>query len=183
MSKEKKEIRIPRLWVYVCAFLSGLFVTTAFGISQGVGYAADFITNSAIYGCIFVLTANVFDRVERQPYRLTVKYWVLVAFILVTDFLFMFAARAVTKDDCIVRLCIFAVGLILTSFYAYFIYAPSQKEIFEEVKANAVEGIASYLDENGGQPTKTLAEGIVEMLFAPKKKEEEEATEGEEANA
>lgn len=177
---EKKEIKIPRLWVYLAAFVSGLAVTTLFGLAFGVQYALDFVTNAAIFGVLFVTAYNVWDKVDKQKYRLTWKYWVLIALIVVTDFLFLFAAKADTKDTCVVRLCIFAVGLILTGFYAYFIYAPSQKEIFEEVKEASKTQIREFLDEHAGESTDVLAEGILELMFAPKQKEE--APEGEEAN-
>lgn len=178
---EKKEIKIPRLWVYLAAFVSGLAVTTLFGLAFGVQYALDFVTNAAIFGVLFVTSYNVWDKVDKQKYRLTWKYWVLIALIVVTDFLFLFAAKAETQELCTVRLCIFAVGLILTGFYAYFIYAPSQKEIFEAIKEASKAQIAAYLDEHGAEPNETVAEGILELMFAPKKKEE--APEGEEANA
>lgn len=168
---EKKEIRIPRLWVYVSAFFAGLVVTTGFGLAFGVEYALDLVTNCAIYSVLSIAAYNVFDKVDRQPYRLTAKYWVLMALIVVTDFLFLFAAKADTKDLCVVRLCIFAVSLILTGFYAYFIYAPSQVEIVENVKNEAKNGIAQYLNEHGGEAPETLAEGILALIFAPKVKE------------
>lgn len=182
---EKKEVRIPRFWVYLSAFVSGLVVTTSFGLAFGVDYALDFVTNAAIFGVLFVTAYNVMDKVDKAPYRLTVKYWVLIALIVLSDFLFLFSAKAEDQNTCVVRLCIFAVGLILTGFYAYFIYAPSQKEIFAQVKEESALAIASYLDENGGKPTIELAEGILALIFAPKKKEkkEEEVAEGEEANA
>lgn len=169
---EKKEIRIPRLWVYVSAFLAGLAVTSVFGLAFGVEYAADFITNAAIFGVLFITASNVMDKVDRQPHRLTVKYWVLIALVVVTDFLFLFAAKAGDKNTCIVRLCIFAVGLILTGFYAYFIYAPSQMELIEKMKEGSRVAIAQYLDENGGKPVEELAEGILALIFAPKPKRE-----------
>ena len=178
---EKKEIKIPRLWVYLAAFVSGLAVTTLFGLAFGVQYALDFITNAAIFGVLFVTAYNVWDKVDKQKYRLTWKYWVLIALIVVTDFLFLFAAKAETKEMCIVRLCIFLVGLILTGFYAYFIYAPSQHEIFAKIKEAAKVQIKEFLDEHAGEPTDVQAEGILDMMLAPKKKEE--APEGEEANA
>lgn len=177
---ERKEIRIPRLWVYVSAFVAGLIVTTGFGLAFGVEYCLDFVTNAAIFGVLFVTAYNVFDKIDKQPYRLTWKYWVLIALIVVTDFLFLFAAKAETQDMCIVRLCIFAVGLILTGFYAYFIYAPSQREMFAEINEAAKAEIAKYLNEHSGEDNMVVAEGILDILFAPKKKEE--PSEGEEAN-
>ena len=177
---EKKEIKIPRLWVYLAAFVSGLAVTTIFGLAFGVQYALDFVTNAAIFGVLFVTAYNVWDKVDKQTYRLTWKYWVLIALIVVTDFLFLFAAKAEVRDTCIVRLCIFAVGLTITGFYAYFIYAPSQREIFAAVKEASKAQLKAYLEEHAGESADVVAEGILELMFAPKK--EEEAPEGEEVN-
>lgn len=178
---EKKEMRIPRLWVYICAFFAGLVVTACFGLGFGVEFAVSFLTESALYGILFITAYNVMDKVDRQPHRLTVKYWVLIALIVVTDFLFLFAAKAEDKNTCIVRLCIFAVGLIFTGFYSYCIYAPSQKELFVQMKDEAKAGIAEYLREHAGEPSEDVAGGLMELIFAPKKKAKEEP-QGEEAD-
>lgn len=181
MSNTKKEIRIPRLWVYASAFVAGLVVTTVMGLCLGAEYAIDFVTNAICFGCIFILSANVFDRIDRQKFRLTWKYWTLVGLIVVTDFLFAFTAKAETKDTCIIRACIFFVGLILTSFYAYFIYAPSQYELFAEVKEASKKELVEYLDGHAGEETTVMAEGILELFLAKKVKKEAEK-EGEEVS-
>ena len=179
---EKKEIRIPRLWVYAASFFAGLIVTTGFGVAFGVEYAIDFITSAVCYGVLFIAAYNIMDKIDKQPYRLTWRYWVLMALIVVTDFLFVALAKAPTKEDGFLRIGLLTTALVGTVCFALYSYAPEQKRIFADIKDASKAAICEYLDEHASESHESIAEGILALIFAPKKKAKEEAPEGEEAN-
>ena len=178
---EKKEIRIPRLWVYVSAFVTGVIVTMAFGMVFGFESAVTFLTTALIYGVLFICSYNVFDKIDKQPYRLTWKYWTLIGLIVLSDFLFLFLAKAPTKAAGQFRAGLFVAALVATICFAYYTYRPEQIEIFSKIKEASKMEIVKFLEEHVGESNEALAEGILGVMFAPKKKEE--TPEGEEANA
>lgn len=177
---EKKEIRIPRLWVYLAAFGSGVVVTAILGILMGVPSAIDFVTYCALFGVIQTVSYNVWDKVEKARYRLTWQYWTLIGLIILSDALVAFSAMS--GDHFWGAICLVA-GLSVAAIafiFAYCVYAPSQKEIFATVKEASKAQLKEYLDAHAGEASEEVAEGILELMFAPKKKEE--APEGEEVD-
>lgn len=177
---EKKEIKIPRFWVYFAAFVSGVVMTTLIGLLLGVSMALTFVTNALVYGTLFIASYNVWDKVDKQRYRLTWKYWTLIGLIVASDFMFAFTAMADTKDKGIIGASITACLLVITGCFAWFIYAPSQKEIFAQIREASKMQIKAYLEEHAGEEAETVAAGLLELMLAPKAKEE--APEGEEVD-
>lgn len=178
---EKKEIRIPRLWVYLAAFGSGVVVTAILGILMGVPSAIDFVTYCGLFGILQTVSYNVWDKVDKARYRLTWQYWTLIALIVAADALVAFSAMSGNRfcgAICLVAgISVAAIALI----FAYCVYAPSQREIFNTVKDASKLQIKEYLDIHLGEPTEAVAAGLIEMMLSPKKKEE--TPEGEEADA
>ena len=106
--KEKKQIRIPRLVVYIIALLTAIIVCVSMSFTFGVAYAAEFAT-VAIFNCVIAFVCyNIIDKWDEQPWRLTPKYWGLVALILMSDVLFILSAKASTKYWG----CILSIGLL-----------------------------------------------------------------------
>lgn len=180
--KEKKEMKIPRLVVYIFTFLAGVLISTAFGLAFGVNFALDFITSATIYGVLFIVFYNIFDKVDRYRYRLTPKYWILIMLIVFCDFMFLFTSRSETIDVMLLRLAFWLVSLILTVCFAYFVYKPSQIELHLTVRDNTIEAISNYLAAHGSLTSRQAAEGIVALLEECKKnpiKEDEDEKEGD----
>lgn len=176
MSEKKREIKIPRLWVYVSAFATGVLVTSLMALCFGAEEAIEFFTQTLIFGVVFIASSNVFEKIDRQPYRLTWKYWTLIGLVVLSDFLFLFLAKAPTPEDGKLRLGIFVASLVATVCFAYYTYKPEQMEISEKVK----KVIATYLEENAGKTNDEIADGIFQFVYAPQRKKKTE--EGEEAN-
>ena len=173
--KEKKEkvkkehtIRIPRLVVYVAAFILSVVICVAFGLAFGLAYAAEFVTSAVVLGVVFMLGYNICEKADEQPWRLTPKYWGLVALILLTDFLLMFCAKAPDMETGKYRVLVLAVAGVTLGFYTYFVYAPSQKELLAEVKKKVKEAVAKYIGEHTGEAPEIVADGLVELVLAPK---------------
>lgn len=176
---EKKEIKIPRLWVYLAAFVSGFAVTAVLGVLMGVPSALDFVTFAGLFGVIQTVSYNVWDKVDKQRYRLTWQYWTLIGLILASDALIAYSALSGSHYWGSMSLVAGVFMAAVACIFAYSIYAPSQKAIFAEVKEASIAQVKEYLDAHMGEGTDAIAEGLIEMMLAPKAKEEPE---GEEEN-
>ena len=178
--KEKKQIRIPRLVVYIIALLTAIIVCVSMSFTFGVAYAAEFAT-VAIFNCVIAFVCyNIIDKWDEQPWRLTPKYWGLVALILMSDVLFIQSAKASTKYwGCILSIGLLAsIGILV--IYTVAIYVPSQRQLLAEVKQKVKDAVAGYLNAHSGEAPEQLADGLVEVVMAPK--EHVVKSEGEEGN-
>lgn len=182
--KEKKAIRIPRLAVYCAAFFASVVVCLLFGLAFGFDYALEFATNALVLTAIALTAYNVFEKIDEQPWRLTPKYWGLVALILVTDFLFMYFAKAPDKTSGMIRGLIFMVSAIVLGGYTFFVYKPAQEKLTSDVKKKIKEAVTAYISAHLGETPDKIADELVEIVFAPKERiMTEEKSGGEEENA
>ena len=60
------------------------------------------------------------------------------------------------------------------------IYVPSQRQLLAEVKQKVKDAVAGYLNAHSGEAPEQLADGLVEVVMAPK--EHVVKSEGEEGN-
>ena len=89
-----KEIRIPRLAVYLIALFAAIVICFGMSLTFGVAYAAEFST-VAIFNCVIAFVAyNIIDKWDEQPWRLTPSYWVEEALIVLADVLFILTAKS-----------------------------------------------------------------------------------------
>lgn len=166
--KKAKEIRIPRLAVYLIALFTAIVICIAMSLAFGVAYAAEFAT-VAIFNCVIAFVAyNIIDKWDEQPWRLTPKYWGLVAFILVADALFIFTAKASDATSGMILGIGFLASIVCLVIYTYAIYAPSQKALLAEVKQKVKDAVAQYISDHSGESPEQVAEGLVELVMAPK---------------
>ena len=178
--KEKKQIRIPRLVVYVIALLVAITACVAMSFTFGVAYAAEFAT-VAIFNCVIAFVCyNIIDKWDEQPWRLTPKYWGLVALILVSDVLWLLTAKAATKAWGFILAIGFVSSVAILAIYTAAIYVPSQRQLLAEVKQKVKDAVAGYLNAHSGEAPEQLADGLVEVVMAPK--EHVVKSEGEEGN-
>ena len=52
--------------------------------------------------------------------------------------------------------------------YTFAIYAPKQKALLMDVKVKVKEAVATYLNAHSGETPEKLADGLVEVVMAPK---------------
>ena len=165
--KEKKQVRIPRIAVYLVASLVCILIAVGFALLFGVANAIDCLT---VVAEIYVLTSvitNIGERLFAKKYHLlTSKYWVMMILILVCDALFAFASYSTTMDILAVRGAFFLIVLIGTILFSLFVYKPSVIALVSEAEENTIKMLAEYL----GNEEK--AKGVVALLKAPKKEEE-----------
>lgn len=165
--KEKKQVRIPRIAVYLVASLVCILIAVGFALLFGVANAIDCLT---VVAEIYVLTSvvtNIGERLFAKKYHLlTSKYWVMMILILVCDALFAFASYSATMDILAVRGAFFLIVLIGTILFSLFVYKPSVVALVSEAEENTIKMLAEYL----GNEEK--AKGVVALLKAPKKEEE-----------
>ena len=166
--KEKKEIRIPRLAVYLVALFIAITICIAMSLTFGVEYAVEFAT-VAIFNCVIAFVCyNIIDKWDEQPWRLTPKYWGLVAFIVICDVLWILTAKAPDKTAGSILFVAFVASVVCLCIYTYAIYAPSQKTLLADVKKKVKEAVAGYLNAHSGETPEQLADGLVEVVMAPK---------------
>lgn len=168
--KKVKEIRIPRLAVYAIALFAAIVICIGMSLTFGVAYAAEFAT-VAVFNCVIAFVAyNIIDKWDEQPWRLTPKYWGLVAFILVSDCLWILTAKASDPTSGMILGIGFIASLVCLVIYTYAIYAPSQRLLLADVKQKVKDAVASYINEHSGETPEQLAEGLVEVVMAPKER-------------
>ena len=166
--KKVKEIRIPRLAVYLIALFAAIAICIGMSLAFGVAYAAEFAT-VAIFNCVIAFVAyNIIDKWDEQPWRLTPKYWGLVVFILVSDALWILTAKASDPTNGMILGIGFLASLVCLVIYTYAIYAPSQKALLSDVKKKVKEAVAKYISDHSGETPEQVAEGLVEVVMAPK---------------
>jgi hypothetical protein len=171
--KEKKEIRIPRVAVYLVSVLVCMLIAVGFTLLFGVAYAIDCITVVAEVGVLMAVVLNISERLAAKKYHLlTSKYWVQMALILITDGLFAFTSYSTTMEILGVRGAFFLLVLIVTILFALFVYKPSVVTLMATAEENTVKGIAEIL---GGDEEK--AKAVVAFLKNPVKEKEEEKSE------
>ena len=166
--KKVKEIRIPRLAVYLIALFAAIVICIGMSLTFGVAYAAEFAT-VAIFNCVIAFVAyNIIDKWDEQPWRLTPKYWGLVVFIMVSDTLWILTAKASSPTNGMILGIGFIASLVCLVIYTYAIYAPSQKALLAEVKKKVKESVTGYINEHSGETPEQIADGLVELVMAPK---------------
>ena len=171
--KEKKEIRIPRVAVYLVSVLVCMLIAVGFTLLFGVAYAIDCITVVAEVGVLMAVVLNIAERLAAKKYHLlTSKYWVQMALILITDGLFAFTSYSTTMEILGVRGAFFLLVLIVTILFALFVYKPSVVTLMATAEENTVKGIAEIL--GGDEET---AKAVVAFLKNPVKEKEEEKSE------
>ena len=176
--KEKKEIRIPRVAVYLVSVLVCMLIAVGFTLLFGVAYAIDCITVVAEVGVLMAVVLNISERLAAKKYHLlTSKYWVQMALILVTDGLFAFTSYSTTMEILGVRGAFFLLVLIVTILFALFVYKPSVATLMATAEENTVKGIAEILIENKGKTEEETAKAVVAFLKNPVKEKEEEKSE------
>ena len=167
MEKERKEIRIPRIAVYLVSVLVCMTIAVVFTLLFGIVNAIDCLTVVAEVTVLSSVVTNVGERLFAKKYHLlTAKYWVMMALILVCDGLFAFSSYSATVEILGVRGTFFLFALIGTILFAIFVYKPSVVTLMATAEENTVEMIAEYLGDE------EKAKGVIALLKAPKKKEE-----------
>ena len=165
--KTKKEIRIPRIMVYLVSVLVCMAIAVGFTLLFGVAYAIDCLTVVAEVAVLSSVVTNIGERLFAKKYHLlTSKYWVMMALILACDALFAFASYSSTMEVLGVRGAFFLVVLIGTILFALFVYKPSVVTLMATAEENTVKMIAEYLGDE------EKAKGVIALLKAPKKEEE-----------
>lgn len=165
--KTKKEIRIPRIMVYLVSVLVCMAIAVGFTLLFGVAYAIDCLTVVAEVAVLSSVITNVAERLFARKYHLlTAKYWVMMALVLICDALFAFASYSSTMEILGVRGAFFLVVLIGTILFALFVYKPSVITLMATAEENTVKMIAEYLGDE------EKARGVIALLKAPKKEEE-----------
>lgn len=166
--KKVKEIRIPRLVVYLIALFAAIVICIGMSLTFGVAYAAEFAT-VAMFNCVIAFVVyNIIDKWDEQPWRLTPKYWCLMAFILVSDALFILTAKASNRTSGAILGIGFLSSLVCLGIYASAVYVPSQKALLAEVKKKVKESVAGYINDHSGETPEQIADGLVELVMAPK---------------
>ncbi|MGN1190935.1 MAG: hypothetical protein ACI4SL_11145 [Candidatus Ornithospirochaeta sp.] len=166
--KKVKEIRIPRLAVYLIALFTAIVICIAMSLSFGIAYAAEFAT-VAIFNCVIAFVAyNIIDKWDEQPWRLTPKYWGLVALILMSDVLWILSAKSSTKYWGLILFIGFLASVGILAIYTAAIYVPSQRQLLAEVKQKVKDAVAQYISDHSGESPEQVAEGLVELVMAPK---------------
>ena len=157
-----KEIRIPRLAVYLIALFAAIVICIGMFFTFGVAYVAEFAT-VAIFNCVIAFVAyNIIDTWDEQPWRLTPSYWVEEALIVLADVLFILTAKSKSA---------FAGGILLVATLASIAVlwiAPKQKALLSDVKKKIKEAVAGYINDHSGETPEQLADGLVEVVMAPK---------------
>lgn len=165
--KTKKEIRIPRIMVYLVSVLVCMAIAVGFTLLFGVAYAIDCLTVVAEVAVLSSVVTNIGERLFAKKYHLlTSKYWVMMALVLACDALFAFASYSSTMEVLGVRGAFFLVVLIGTVLFALFVYKPSVVTLMATAEENTVKMIAEYLGDE------EKARGVIALLKAPKKEEE-----------
>lgn len=175
--KKLKEIKIPRLAVYIVALFAAIVICIGMFFTFGVAYVAEFAT-LAVFNCVIAFVAyNIIDKWDEQPWRLTPSYWGEVVLIVLTDVLFIFTAKASTAFwGGILVAALIASGAVLL-IYTFAIYSPKQMALLADVKKKVKEAVAKYIGEHTGETPEAVADGLVELVMAPK---ENIMTKGEE---
>lgn len=178
--KTKREIRVPRILVYVISVLVCMLMAVVFTLCFGVVNAIDCLTVVAEVYVLASVVTNIGERLSAKKYHLlTSKYWVMMALILACDGLFAFSSYSSTMEILAVRGAFFLIVLIGTILFAVFVYKPSVITLMTTAEENTAEMIKGYLDENAGLINEEKAKGVIALLKAPKapKKEEEKSEE------
>ena len=89
-------------------------------------------------------------------------------FILVSDVLWILTAKAPDQTSGCILGVAFLASVICLSIYTYAIYAPSQKALLADVKQKVKDAVAKYLNDHSGETPEQLADGLVEVVMAPK---------------
>ena len=166
--KKVKEIRIPRWAVYAVALVSAIIICIAMSLTFGVAYAAEFAT-VAIFNCIIAFVAyNIIDKWDEQPWRLTPSYWVEEALIVLADVLFILTAKSASAFVGGILLVATLASIAVLWIYTCAIYAPKQKALLMDVKGKVKEAVAKYINEHSGETPEMVADGLVELVMAPK---------------
>ena len=166
--KKVKEVKIPRLAVYLIALSAAIVICIGMSLVFGVAYAVEFAT-VAIFNCVIAFVAyNIIDKWDEQPWRLTPSYWIEVVLIVLSDVLFILTAKSPSA---------FAGGILFVAtlssvavlwIYTFAIYAPRQKALLSDVKKKVKGAVAKYIGEHTGETPETVADGLVELVLAPK---------------
>lgn len=178
--KTKREIRVPRIAVYVVSVLVCMLMAVVFTLCFGVVNAIDCLTVVAEVYVLASVVTNIGERLSAKKYHLlTSKYWVMMALILACDGLFAFSSYSTTMEILAVRGAFFLFALIATILFAVFVYKPSVIALMTTAEENTVGMIKGYLDENTALTNEEKAKGVIALLKAPKtlKKEEEKSEE------
>lgn len=178
--KTKREIRVPRIVVYIVSVLVCMLMAVVFTLCFGVVNAIDCLTVVAEVYVLASVVTNIGERLSAKKYHLlTSKYWVMMALILACDGLFAFSSYSSTMEILAVRGAFFLIVLIGTILFAVFVYKPSVITLMTTAEENTAEMIKGYLDENAGLINEEKAKGVIALLKAPKalKKEEEKSEE------
>lgn len=163
-----KEIRIPRLAVYLIALFAAIVICFGMSLTFGVAYAAEFVT-VAIFNCVIAFVAyNIIDKWDEQPWRLTPSYWVEEALIVLADVLFILTAKSSSAFAGGILFVAMLASIAVLWIYTFAIYAPRQKALLSDVKKKVKEAVAGYINDHSGETPEQLADGLVEVVMAPK---------------
>lgn len=166
--KKSKEVRIPRLAVYAIALLAAIVICIGMSLTFGLAYAAEFAT-VAIFNCVIAFVAyNIIDKWDEQPWRLTPSYWGEVTLIVFTDILFILTAKSSTTLVGGILLVSTIFSCAILAIYTFAIYAPRQKMLFADVKKKVKDAVAGYINDHSGETPEMIADGLVEIVLAPK---------------
>ena len=173
MEKEKKEIRIPRIVVYLVSVLVCMAIAVVFTLLFGIVNAIDCLTVVAEVAVLSSVVTNIGERLFAKKYHLlTSKYWVMMALVLACDGLFAFSSYSTTIEILGVRGAFFLIVLIVTILFAVFVYKPSVANLMATAEENTITGITKVLVDNSGKTEEEKAKAVVAFLKAPKKEEE-----------
>lgn len=163
-NETKKEIRIPKVVVYVLATIMVVLLSVGVSLLFGVGNAIDCITVAAIVAVLSHVLYDIGEKVSNRKYALTLKYWLMCALVLLCDLSFFFTSQSKTYEVLPIRASLFGVLLIATIFYAYFVYKPSVMSMAEQLEKNLAKAFADYITNNTGKTPEEIGEGLVGLL-------------------
>jgi len=165
--KTKREIRVPRIVVYLISTLVCMLMAVVFTLCFGVVNAIDCLTVVAEIYVLASVVTNIGERLSAKKYHLlTSKYWVMMALILACDGLFAFSSYSSTMEILAIRGAFFLLALIVTILFAVFVYKPSVITLMTTAEENTVKMLGDYLGDT------EKAKGVIALLKAPKKEEE-----------
>lgn len=162
--EEKKEIRIPKVVVYILATLLVILVVVGVSLLFGVGNAIDCITVAAILAVLSHVLFDIGEKLNTRKYALTPKYWLMCTMILLCDLTFFFTSQSKTMEVLPIRASLFGVVLIATIFYAYFVYKPSVMALAQKLEENLAKAFSAYIQANPGKTADEMGEGLVGLL-------------------
>ncbi len=163
-TKKKREIRLPKVLVYFVASIVTAVLTVGVSLFFGVANAIDCIT---VVAEVFVLSSVLVDIVSKyndRKYALTLKYWVMVALVLLCDLLFFFTSQSKTYEMLGIRGALFGLILVVAVFYCHYTYKPSVMTQASTLEDNLAKAFTAFITANPALNAEEMGKGLVALL-------------------